>query len=95
MRRGIAVIPTAEEVSRNGDTHYAYRHDSSFYYLTGFAEPEAVLVLIAGNEPQSILFCREKNLEREIWDGYRCGPEAAQERYGFDAAYPSHNSTKN
>ena len=45
MRRGIAVIPTAEEVARNGDTHYAYRHDSSFYYLTGFAEPEAVLVL--------------------------------------------------
>ncbi|HXU93637.1 MAG TPA: Xaa-Pro aminopeptidase [Gallionella sp.] len=88
MRRGIAVIPTAEEVARNGDTHYAYRHDSSFYYLTGFAEPEAVLVLIAGDEPQSILFCREKNLEREIWDGYRCGPEAAQERYGLDAAYP-------
>jgi Xaa-Pro aminopeptidase len=87
MRRGIAVIPTAEEVARNGDTHYAYRHDSSFYYLTGFAEPEAVLVLIAENEPQSILFCREKNIEREIWDGYRCGPESAQERYGFDAAY--------
>ena len=74
MRRGIAVIPTAEEVARNGDTHYAYRHDSSFYYLTGFAEPEAVLVLIAGAAPQAILFCREKNLEREIWDGYRVGP---------------------
>ena len=88
MRHGIAVLPTAEEVARNGDTHYAYRHDSSFYYLTGFAEPEAVLVLIAGDEPQSILFCREKNPEREIWDGFRCGPEAAQEQYGFDAAYP-------
>ena len=88
MRHGIAVIPTAEEVARNGDTHYAYRHDSSFYYLTGFAEPEAVLVLIAGDCSQSILFCREKNPEREIWDGYRCGPEAAQERHGFDAAYP-------
>jgi Xaa-Pro aminopeptidase len=88
MRRGIAVIPTAEEVARNGDTHYAYRHDSSFYYLTGFAEPEAVLVLIAGAAPQAILFCREKNLEREIWDGYRVGPEAAQQQFGFDAAYP-------
>jgi len=88
MRHGIAVIPTAEEVARNGDTHYAYRHDSSFYYLTGFAEPEAVLVLIAGAAPQAILFCREKNLEREIWDGYRVGPEAAKERYGFDATYP-------
>ena len=88
MQRGIAVLPTAEEVARNGDTHYAYRHDSSFYYLTGFSEPEAVLVLIAGNEPQSILFCREKNPEREIWDGYRTGPEAAKEKLGFDAAYP-------
>ncbi|MDZ4200653.1 MAG: Xaa-Pro aminopeptidase [Gallionella sp.] len=92
MGRGIAVIPTAEEVARNGDTHYAYRHDSSFYYLTGFSEPEAVLVLVAardGDRPaQSILFCREKNPEREVWDGYRCGPEAARERYGFDAAYP-------
>jgi len=88
MQRGIAVIPTADEVARNGDTHYAYRHDSSFYYLSGFAEPEAVLVLIAGDEPQTILFCREKNLEREIWDGYRTGPDAAKEQYGFDAAYP-------
>jgi len=88
MRYGIAVIPTAEEVARNGDTHYAYRHDSSFYYLTGFSEPEAVLVLIAGAAPQTILFCREKNLEREIWDGYRVGPGAAKEQYGFDATYP-------
>ena len=92
MQRGIAVIPTAEEVARNGDTHYAYRHDSSFYYLTGFAEPEAVLVLVAGQGndslPQSILFCREKNPEREVWDGYRTGPEAAREQFGFDAAYP-------
>ena len=92
MQCGIAVIPTAEEVARNGDTHYAYRHDSSFYYLTGFTEPEAVLVLVAGQGndslPQSILFCREKNLEREIWDGYRTGPEAAREQFGFDVAYP-------
>ncbi len=88
MQRGIAIIPTSEEVARNGDTHYAYRHDSNFYYLSGFAEPEAVLVLIAGAKPQSILFCREKNLEREIWDGYRVGPDAAQERFAFDAAYP-------
>jgi Xaa-Pro aminopeptidase len=86
MQRGIAIIPTAPEVPRNGDTHYEYRHDSNFYYLTGFAEPEAVLVLVASDEPQSILFCRDKNLEREIWDGFRHGPEAAQERFGFDAA---------
>ncbi len=88
IRHGIAIIPTAPEVARNGDTHYAYRHDSYFYYLTGFTEPEAVLVMIAGDEPQSILFCREKNPEREIWDGHRYGPDAAREQFGFDAAHP-------
>jgi Xaa-Pro aminopeptidase len=84
MQQGIAVIPTAPEVARNADTHYSYRHDSSFYYLTGFTEPDAVLVLVAGEAPRSILFCREKNPEREIWDGYRYGPEAAREAFGLD-----------
>ncbi len=94
MGRGIAVIPTAPEAVRNGDAHYPYRFGSHFYYLTGFDEPEAVLVVVAGpgtsdnNPPQSILFCREKNMEREIWDGYRHGPEAAKEIFGFDAAHP-------
>jgi len=88
MQRGIAVIPTAPEVARNGDTHYGYRYDSNFYYLSGFSEPEAVLVLVSGIEPKTILFCREKNPEREVWDGYRVGPDAAKEQYGFDAAYP-------
>ncbi|MBI4936728.1 MAG: aminopeptidase P N-terminal domain-containing protein [Nitrosomonadales bacterium] len=88
MRRGIAVIPTAPEAARNGGTHYPYRFDSHFYYLTGFDEPEAVLVLVAGDAPQSILFCREKNREREVWDGFRYGPDAAKESFGFDAAFP-------
>ncbi|MEW6314422.1 MAG: aminopeptidase P N-terminal domain-containing protein [Pseudomonadota bacterium] len=88
MQRGIAVVPTAPEHVRNRDAHYPYRYDSYFYYLSGFTEPEAVLVLIAGTEPQSILFCREKNLEREIWDGFRYGPAAAREVFGFDAAHP-------
>ncbi len=88
MQHGVAIIPTAPEVARNADTHYSYRHDSNFYYLSGFAEPEAVLVLLAGDQPKSILFCREKNLEREIWDGHRFGPDAAREQFGFDAAYP-------
>jgi Xaa-Pro aminopeptidase len=82
---GVAVIPTAPERVRNRDTHFPYRFDSHFYYLTGFAEPEAVVVLIQG---KSILFCREKNMEREIWDGFRYGPEAARERFGFDEAHP-------
>jgi Xaa-Pro aminopeptidase len=88
MQRGIAVIPTAPEKIRNNDAHYSYRFDSYFYYLTGFTEPEAVLVVVAGSKPKNILFCREKNLEREIWDGFRYGPEAAREQFGFDEAYP-------
>ncbi len=88
MQQGIALIATAPEVCRNADAHYDYRFDSDFYYLSGFAEPEAVLVLIAGAAPQSILFCREKNLEREIWDGFRYGPAAAREQFAVDAAYP-------
>ncbi|HEY0421590.1 MAG TPA: aminopeptidase P N-terminal domain-containing protein, partial [Acetobacteraceae bacterium] len=86
---GIAIIPTAPEALRNNDADYPYRHDSYFYYLSGFTEPEAVLVLIAdANGGKSILFCREKNLEREIWDGYRYGPEAAREAFDIDAAFP-------
>ena len=85
---GIAIIPTAPEVMRNRDADYPYRHDSYFYYLSGFTEPEAVIVLIAGEKNLSILFCREKNLEREIWDGFRYGPEGAHNAFDFDAAYP-------
>jgi Xaa-Pro aminopeptidase len=85
---GLAVIATAPERARNRDTHYPYRHDSYFYYLTGFAEPEALLVLAGGAEPRSILFCREKNAERETWDGFRHGPEGARLRLGFDEAHP-------
>jgi Xaa-Pro aminopeptidase len=87
----VAVLPTAPEVLRNGDSDYPYRHDSAFYYLTGFTEPESVLVLVAaqGDKPaRAILFCREKNVEREIWDGYRHGPEAARATFGVDDAYP-------
>lgn len=84
---GIAILPTAPEAMRNLDADFPYRHDSNFYYLSGFPEPEAWLVLIAGETDQSILFCRDKHLEREIWDGYRFGPAAAAERFGFDHAY--------
>src|SRR5690606_1853887 len=91
MRRaggGIAILPTAPEAIRNLDADFPYRHDSNFYYLSGFPEPEAWLVLIAGESDQSILFCRSKNIEREIWDGYRFGPTAAAEQFRFDQAYP-------
>ncbi|MBE0626522.1 MAG: Xaa-Pro aminopeptidase [Burkholderiales bacterium] len=88
MQSGIAIVPTAPERLRNRDSAYPYRFDSYFYYLCGFQEPEAVLVLLAGAQPQSLLFCREKNLEREIWDGLRFGPEAARIAFGVDAAHP-------
>ncbi|MEQ1662552.1 MAG: aminopeptidase P N-terminal domain-containing protein [Thiobacillus sp.] len=84
---GVAVIATAPEAARNRDTHYPYRFDSYFYHLTGFTEPEAVLVVVGGAVPQSILFCRDKDETREIWDGFRYGPVAAQDTFGFDAAY--------
>ena len=90
MGEGIAIIPTANEVIRNRDSHYPYRFDSYFYYLTGFTEPESLLVLVAGATPQSILFCRDKDMEREIWDGFRFGPEAAKAQFGFDATYSVH-----
>ncbi len=87
---GVAVLPTAPEQTRNRDTHYPYRHDSYFYYLSGFAEPEAVIVLIAdaAQAPRQILFCRDKDETREIWDGYRYGPMAAAEIFAFDEAWP-------
>jgi Xaa-Pro aminopeptidase len=88
MQGGLAVLPTAPERIRNRDTRFPFRYDSHFFYLSGFPEPDAVLVLVAGAEPKSMLFCREKNEEREIWDGARFGPEAARERFGFDEAHP-------
>lgn len=82
---GIAIIPTAPECVRNRDSHYPYRHDSYFYYLTGFREPNACLVLAA--DGSSTLFCQPKDMEREIWDGYRLGPEEAVRTLGVTAAY--------
>jgi len=85
LQAGVAVVATAPERLRNRDSHYPYRFDSHFYYLTGFTEPDAVLVVLSD---KSILFCRERDPEREVWDGHRYGPEAARERFGFDEAYP-------
>ncbi len=88
---GVAVVPTAREALRNRDADYPYRHDSYFYYLTGFTEPGALLVLDASaavGEAASVLFCREKNVERETWEGFRFGPAGACEAFGFDAAFP-------
>ena len=84
---GVAIIPTAPERVRNRDSHHPYRFDSYFWYLSGFPEPEAVIVLIGGRAKKSILFCRDKNEEREVWEGFRYGPDAARDAFGFDEAY--------
>ena len=83
--QGIALVPTAPERARNRDSDYLYRHDSYFYYLTGFTEPNAWLVITG--DGRSTLFCAPKDLEREIWDGYRLGPDAAPAALGVDAAH--------
>ena len=82
---GIALLPTAREYPRNRDTDFPYRHDSYFYYLTGFDEPQSWLVIESSGK--TTLFCRPKDLEREIWDGIRLGPKAAPARLGVDAAF--------
>ena len=86
---GVAIIPTASESARNRDTHYPYRHDSYAYYVSGFTEPDAVTVLVAGAESRAILYCRPKHAEREIWDGFRHGPDAARTAYAYDQAFSS------
>ena len=86
---GLAIVPTAPEVARNRDSLYPYRHDSYLYYLAGFPEPDAVVALVAADDgDRQVLFCRERNEEREIWDGFRYGPDAAREIFGFDEAHP-------
>jgi Xaa-Pro aminopeptidase len=87
LAEGLLLLPTSHEATRNADAHFAYRWDSYFYYLTGFREPEAVLAITLGKKPRHILFCRDKNLEREIWDGFRFGPAMAKEVFAFDEAY--------
>ena len=85
----ILVLPAAAERIRSRDTHYPYRQDSDFWYLTGFPEPEAVLVLVPGRaHGEAILFCRERDPDREAWDGPRAGQEGAVDTFGMDDAYP-------
>ena len=90
MGEGVAVIPTSHELIRNRDSHYPFRFDSYFYYLSAFKEPESVLFVVAGANPKTILFCRDKDMEREIWDGFRYGPTAAVTEFGIDEAYSIH-----
>ena len=89
MGDGVAIVPAAPVAIRNNDVEHSYRQDSDLYYLTGFEEPESVLVLIAeGGAPRAVLFVRPRDPEREVWDGSRAGVEGAVERFGADEAFP-------
>jgi len=88
-RHSIAIIPGAREVTRSRDTEYPFRQNSDLFYLTGFEEPDAVLVLVPGRrQGQVVLFCRERDPEMELWNGYRLGPEGAAAYLGVDDAFP-------
>ncbi|QQP95699.1 aminopeptidase P N-terminal domain-containing protein [Lysobacter enzymogenes] len=85
----IVIVPSAHELIRSRDTHYPFRQDSDLSYLSGFPEPDSVLVLVPGRvHGEVLLFCRERDREREAWDGPRYGPEDAVEAFGLDDAYP-------
>ena len=84
-KTAVAIIPTAPEQQRNRDSDFLYRHDSYFHYLSGFAEPKGWLVITG--DGRTTLFCQPKDVEREIWDGYRLGPADAPARLGVDAAF--------
>ena len=89
MGHGVAIVPSAEVAIRNNDVEHDYRQDSDFFYLTGFDEPESVLVLTTEHkEHRSVVFVRKRDKDREIWDGPRAGVDGAKERLGVDAAFP-------
>ncbi|MEW6998412.1 Xaa-Pro aminopeptidase [Colwelliaceae bacterium BS250] len=88
----VALIPAAKEVTRSRDTEFLFCQDKDFYYLTGFHEPDALLVLVKGDsnvygEDESILFCRDKDPQQEVWHGRRIGAEAAESEFAFDVTY--------
>lgn len=88
LAEGAAVIlPAHSEYIRNHDVHHSYRQDSNLFYLTGFEEPESVLIFRPGQSPETILFVRKKDLTRETWDGFRFGPELAKESFQVDATF--------
>ena len=88
-KNSAVVIAGASTQYRNADSSHAFRQDSNFWYLSGFNEAESTLVLLINeeNDVQSIAFVPEKNELKEIWDGYRAGPEGAMQDHGFDLAF--------
>lgn len=88
LHNAALIVAAHPEHVRNDDVHYPYRQDSNMYYLTGFEEPEAFLLLRPGKTPESVMFVRQKNVERETWDGFRFGPEGTKKEFLIDEVYP-------
>lgn len=88
------ILPAWPEQYRNADTHFNYRAESNLFYLTGFDEPECCLVFRPGKNPETVMFVRTKNVEREMWDGFRFGLEGAKDLFGFDKTYAIHDFEK-
>ena len=88
QRNSVAIIPAAREATRSNDTHYRFRQDSDFFYLTGFEEPDAIAVVKPGETHEYVLFVRPRDPEREIWDGRRAGVEGAKSEFGAGEAFP-------
>ena len=91
---GIAIISNSDESSRNRDCEYPFRSDSYFHYLCGFPEPEAVILIVGGAQPRSIIFCKSKDISKEIWNGYIYGPGDAAKKFLFEESYPLHEINK-
>lgn len=81
------IVSSHTEFIRNHDVHHPYRQDSNLFYLTGFEEPESVFIFRPGKTPESVLFVREKNVDRETWDGFRYGPQLAKQIFQVDEVY--------
>ncbi len=87
MKGGALILHAHPEMIRNHDVHYPYRQDSNLFYLTGFEEPESILVFRPGQTPETVLFVRPKDIVRETWDGFRYGPEATEREFKIDKSY--------
>src|ERR687896_2055040 len=86
--KSVAIIPGAHDTRRSNDTHYRFRQDSDFFYLTGFEEPDSLAVITPEKDPKYTLFVRPRDPEREIWDGRRAGVEGATKNHGAQASFP-------
>ena len=88
LDEGVAIIVNAKESIRNKDCHYPFRSESNFHYLTGFPEPETIVMIFGGKNPKSIIFCQPKDEVKEVWNGVIIGPEKASKDFLFDEGYP-------